>query len=113
MAVAELLALREQIASPRAPQHDDANNPQDRSLANTMRALRRCMRNLGKYCEPTNDVLYNLSRAKIQRYTNHTDKRARYRPPNPDKKPLGEPTVRKINALERDQLRTHDQRIAA
>lgn len=112
MAVAELLALREQIVAKRAHQQHDAYGPQDRSLARTMRALRRCMRNLSK-CEPTNNVLHDLSQARVQRYTNHTDKRARYRPPNPDKKPLGEPIIRKINAIERDQLRKHGQRIAA
>lgn len=113
MAVAELLALREQIAAKRDHHRDHAYDPRDRSLATTMRALRRCMRNLTKYCEPTNNVLHDLSQAKIQRYTNHTDKRARYRPPNPDKKPLGDPTVRKINAIERDELANHAQRIAA
>src|SRR5271169_2853666 len=113
MAVTELLALREQIAAKCDDRQDDAYNPQDRSLANTMRALRRCMRNLTKYCDPTDNVLQELSHATILRYRNHADKRARYRPPNPDKKPLGEPSVRKINAIERDQLRIHDQRIAA
>jgi Transposase DDE domain len=113
MAIAELLALREQIATKRDRQQDDAYDPQDRSLANTMRALRRCMRNLGKNREPANNVRHDLSQAKIQRYTNHTDKRARYRPPNPDKKPLGDPIVRKINAIERDQLRKHRLQIAA
>ena len=47
MAVAELLALREQI--PAVEDHVEAPyDPQDRSLANTMRALRKCMRNLHK-----------------------------------------------------------------
>jgi hypothetical protein len=113
MAVAELLALREQIAAKCNNRQDDGYDPQDRSLANTMRALRRCMRNLTKSCDPTDNVLQELSHATILRYRNHADKRARYRPPNPDKKPLGEPSLRKINATERDQLRKYDQRIAA
>jgi hypothetical protein len=113
MAVAELLALREQIAAKREEHPDDGYDPQDRSLANTMRALRRSMRNLTKYCDPRHNLLQELSQAKVQRYTNHTDKRARYRPANPDKKPLGEPTVRKINATEREHLKTHDHRVAA
>ncbi len=33
----------------------------------------------------------------MQKYHNRTDKKARYRPPKPDKKPLGEPTVTKLN----------------
>lgn len=112
MAVAELLALREQIA---ATQEDQpvAYDPQDRSLANTMRALRRSMRDLARYCDSRDNLLKELAQAKVQRYTNHTDKRARYRPANPDKKPLGNPTLRKINAIERETLRNNHDRIAA
>lgn len=113
MAVAELLALREQVIARREDRPDDAYDPQDRSLANTMRALRRSMRNLAKYCDPSDNLLQQLSQAKVQRYTNHTDKRARYRPANPDKKPLGEPTVRKISAKQNETLTQCDQRIAA
>lgn len=112
MAVAELLALREQIAAGQEGQ-PAAYLPQDRSLANTMRALRRSMRDLARYCHLSDSLLQELAQAKVQRYTNHTDKRARYRPANPDKKPLGEPAVRKINATEREMLRAHHQRIAA
>jgi hypothetical protein len=107
-----LLALREQMALPEERPNDDYD-PQDRSLASTMRALRRSMRRLTKYCDPTDSVFQQLSQAKVLRYTNHTDKRARYRPQNPDKKPLGEPTVRKLNTQERETLRKHSQRIAA
>jgi hypothetical protein len=113
MAVAELFALREQMAARRQKQRDHDYDPQDRSLANTMRALRRSMRNLTKDCDPEDNLFRKLSQAKVQRYNNRTDKRARYRPANPDKKPLGEPTVRKPNATERARLREYDQRIAA
>ncbi len=109
MAVAELLAIREQVAA----RDEEAYDPQDRSLANTLRALRKSMRRLTKYPEPSDNLFQQLSKAKVQRYTNHTDKRARYRPANPDKKPLGEPTVRKINAKQRETLRQYDHRIAA
>lgn len=112
MAVAELLALREQLAQ-RERQSWHQTHPQDRSLANTMRALRKGMRNLRTPGDPCDDLLQNLSRAKVQRYRNHTDKRARYRPANPDKKTLGEPKLRKINAREREKLKTHNQHIAA
>jgi hypothetical protein len=113
MAVAELLALREQIAATREGKPREDYDPQDRSLANTMRALRKSMRNLSKYCDPAHSLLQELSQATVQRYANQTDKRARYRPKNPDKKPLGDPIVRKMNATERERLRKHNQRLAA
>ena len=108
MAVAELLALREQLAGRKR----DAD-PQDRSLANTLRALRKAMRNLSKALRSDDSLRDDLARAKVQRYHNRTDKKARYRPANPDKKPLGEPQVRKLNASEREKLILHDQQIAA
>ena len=77
MAVVELIALREQI---RADDEDDSGktyDPQDRSLANTMRALRKCMRQLHKYSQRDEGLLQALSPALVQRYDNHTDKRAR------------------------------------
>jgi hypothetical protein len=52
MAVVELLALREQIAAPRERKSAHQNDPQDRSLANTLRALRKAMRNLRRPCAP-------------------------------------------------------------
>jgi hypothetical protein len=113
MAVAELIALREQIPATREANPDTDYDPQDRSLANTMRAVRKCMRNLNKCCHPEGGLLYQLSQAMVQRYDNQTDKRARYRPKNPDKRPLGDPTVRKMNAEERERLRKHKQSIAA
>ena len=113
MAVAELMALREQIPATREGKPDRDYDPQDRSLANTMRALRKCMRNLNKYSDPENGLLHQLSQATVQRYDNQTDKRARYRPKNPDKKPLGDPNVRKINTEERKKLRKHNQTVAA
>jgi hypothetical protein len=113
MAVAELLALREQIAAASKDKPEEDYDPQDRSLANTMRVMRKTMRNLNKYYDPTDNLFHELSQAKVQRYTNHTDKRARYRPANPDKKSLGDPTVRKLSAKERARLRKHEHRVAA
>ena len=106
MAVAELLALRQQIGP---PEEERSYDPQDRSLANTMRALRKCMRNLNNYCTLEDGLLSQLSQALVQRYRNRTDKRARYRPKNPDKKPLGDPTVHKLNALQRKKLTQHNE----
>ena len=111
MAVAELLALREQKAAARNAKA--AYDPQDRSLANTLRALRKCMRNLHKTVTADDGVKHELSRAKVQRYHNRTDKRARYRPKNPDKKALGEPTVQKMTAAQRKKLTRHHALTAA
>lgn len=113
MAFAELVSLRAQIPAQGRSASESDYDPKDRSLANTMRVLRKSMRNLSKYHEPDDDLFEQLSRAKVQRYNNRTDKRSRYRPKNPDKKPLGEPTVRKMTVEEREKLRKHDQNIAA
>jgi len=112
MAVAELLALREQMAA-HASRKDADYEPRDRSLANTMRALRKALRTLTRCCDQAEGLLADLSRAKVQRYQNRTDKRARYRPPNPDKKPLGDPTVRRLTAEERIKLEKHRLETAA
>ena len=113
MAVAELLALREQILPEQEPDADDAYDPKDRSLANTIRALRQCMRNLNKYPQPSEGLLQQLAQALVQKYQNQTDKKARYRPKNPDKKPLGDPKVRKMSLDERRKLQDINQNLAA
>jgi len=113
MAFAELVALREQIPSEKVAEDESSYDTKDRSLANTMRTLRRCMRNLNVYAEPGNELAYQLSRALVQKYNNTTDKKARYRPKNSDKKPLGEPTIRKLSREERAKLRQIEQRVAA
>ncbi len=112
MAVAELLALREQIAAKEAAS-EEASDPIDRSLANTMRALRTCMRRLDKRPREENGLYHQLSKALVQRYANHTDKRSRYRPKNPDKKPLGDPDLRTMTTTEREKLRELKQNQAA
>jgi len=103
MAVAELFALSEQI--PHAHKHDgERYSPKQRSLAETMRALRKCMRNLNSISDPENGPLQWLAAALVKQYDNRTDKRARYRPKNPDKKPLGDPEIREMNSHERRKL---------
>ena len=104
MAVAELLAITEQIASTADAEDDTRYDPNDRSLAQTMRAIRSCLRNLEKYETEGSGLLQQLARALVQRYDNKTDKRSRYRPKNPDKKPLGDPNIRKLSAIERKKL---------
>ena len=103
MAFAELLALREQIGNKKVRPPDDYDT-RHRSLANTMRAIRKCMRQLHKYATIDDDLLDQLSLAQVKKYNNTTDKKARYRPKNPDKKPLGEPTIRKLDRQERQKL---------
>lgn len=103
MAFAELVALGEQIAQ-RDNEDKNGYDPKDRSLAETLRSLRKCMRQLHKIAEPDNGLHQWLAASLVKRYNNSTDKRARYRPKNPDKKPLGDPTIRKLNANERRKL---------
>jgi hypothetical protein len=114
MAFAELIALREQVSNEQESQRENeaSYDTKDRSLANTMRALRKCMRNLNKYVAPSQGLLYELTCAVVQKYNNRTDKKARYRPKNPDKKPLGEPTIRKLNREEREKLRKISEKLA-
>jgi Transposase DDE domain len=115
MAMAELLALREQIPRDQNSTRKTVSGYQakDRSLAGTMRALRKCMRHLSKNADPEDNVLHHLSRALVQRYHNHTDKKSRYLPQNPDKKPLGEPHVMTLTRKQRKHLKTLNQEIAA
>jgi hypothetical protein len=114
MAFAELVALREQLAQNKRPTKRKPDyDPKDRSLANTIRALRKCMRNLNRDVDPRTDLLSQLAGALVQKYNNRTNKKARYRPPNPDKKPLGEPTVTKLNREAREKLARLTEKIAA
>ena len=113
MAVAELIALREQFRAAAERGSREDHDPQDRSLANTMRALRKCMRQLHTFPEREDDLMHALSHAVVQRYNNRTDKRARYRPKNPDKKPLGDPAVTKLNCEQRRKLQQHHQKAVA
>lgn len=110
MAHAELLAMRAQI--PKAEKANKKFNPRDRSLANSLRVLRRYMRNLDQSVRLTS-LMNDLGLALVQNYNNRTDKRARYRPKNPDIKPLKDPTVRKLTLEEKKKLRIHELKNAA
>lgn len=55
----------------------------------------------------------DLGLALVPKYNNRTDKRARYRPKNPDIKPLKDPTVRKLTHEEKKKLRMHELKNAA
>lgn len=113
MAVAELIALREQMRKGSANRRGSRKDPQRRSLAKTMRALRKCMSRLHKVPAADAGLLRALSDAVVQRYNNRTDKRSRYRPRNPDKKPLGDPNVTKLSAEQLRKLRQHQQHAQA
>lgn len=112
MAVAELFALKEQLAPRRrGNQQTQSKNrdapradPWKRSLADTIRALRRCLRRLDRTPAPGEDLTTRLQSAVTDSYQRNSSKKARYRPPNPDKKPLGDPQLRKLNDQERKKL---------
>ena len=111
MAVAELFALKEQLAT-RSPKSnardstgDSVGDPAKRSLANTMRALRGCMKNLNDVPAPREDLASLLRKAVTDSYVRSASKRARYCPPNPDKKPLGDPQIRQITPQEKKDIR--------
>lgn len=112
MAVAELFALKEQLAV--SPQrHRPPPDPAKRSLANAIRALRQCLRNLRSIPEHGRDLRTLLAAAVTDDYQRKAAKRARYRPPNPDKKPLGEPKLRKITPQENKKLHALEEKLAA
>lgn len=106
MAVAELLAWKEQLARRAARSAGKAKegDPAKRSLAKTMRALRRCLANLDEVPAPGRDLGSRLSEAVTDSYERRKSKGARYRPPNPDKKPLGDPQVRPPDQEEKEKL---------
>lgn len=115
MAVAELLALKEQVEglcsaktktkrSKRERSPARISTPSDRSLAGTMRALRGCLKNLRERPQPGEDLASQLKDALTDGYQRTSSKKARYRPVNPDKKALGNPKVRKPDRGERRKL---------
>jgi hypothetical protein len=115
MAVPELFALKEQLEQ-RASRPGRKTNPVDpakRSLAQTMRAIRACLRDLDKTPEPGQDLVSRLRLALTDDYRRRSSKRARYRPNNPDKKPLGNPKVRPMTRQEIKLLEQSRQRLAA
>lgn len=106
MAVAELFALKEQLSPSRAGSKNNASSgdPKKRSLANTMRALRQCLTHLREMPDHGCDLRTQLRQALTDSYRRRSSKRSRYHPPNPDKSPLGNPKLRKLNTIERRKL---------
>ncbi len=103
MAVAELFALKEQLDRRAAKRKH--RTPDRRSLAATMRALRWCLRNLKEPSPRVGGLTHRLRQAVIDDYRRRSSKRARYRPANPDKKPLGDPKLRVVTSTEKRNLR--------
>jgi hypothetical protein len=108
MAVAELFALKEQLRRRRRviPAESLTGDPRKRSLARTLRALRFCLNHLTSVPEPGRELPARLRQAVTDDYVRRSSKRARYRPANPDKKPLGNPTIRQLTADEREELKS-------
>jgi hypothetical protein len=107
MAVAELFALKEQLTQ-RVPKKSRGPtkpiDPIKRSLADTMRAIRSCLRDLHGVPEPDRNLASKLRAATTDGYRRKSSKQARYRPKNPDKKKLGDPNVRRLSAIEKRKL---------
>lgn len=124
MAVAELLALKAQLA----PQQESRRRatrqsgcrakpplptPPDRSLAATMRGLRQCLRNLDEQPPAGQDLATVLQHALKDRYHRRSSKRGRHYRPNPDKKPLGKPKLRTLTPAQRRTLSQTPTHLAA
>lgn len=115
MAVAELFGLKEQLTKRPQTSRKALRQPPDparRSLANTMRAIRQCTRNLNDVPEPGKDLATLLREALTDSYKRKS-KRARYRPLNSDKKALGEPKVRTLTTTEKKKLCQIEKKLAA
>jgi hypothetical protein len=112
MAVVELFALKEQLAKrpSRSAAKKSAGDPIKRSLAQAVRALRKCLRNLNDVPAVGEDLASQLRDAVTDDYIRKAPKRARYRPPNPDKKPLGDPKLRRLTAKEKQALKRAEAR---
>ena len=110
MAVAEMFALKEQLAKPtrKSDVRGKSGEPVKRSLAQTMRAVRGCLAKLGETPEPGEDLASQLRNAVTDSYERKASKKARYRPPNPDKMPLGDPKIRRLTAKENQQMAQAD-----
>jgi hypothetical protein len=115
MAIAELFALKEQLSERRSKRCQDQSlpGPEKRSLANTIRAIRNCLRHLNEIPKPGKDLLIQLRLALTDDYQRKKSKKARYRPKNPDKKPLGNPKVRQPDAKEKKKLKEFSHKKAA
>jgi hypothetical protein len=115
MAVVELFALKEQLAAREQKRRSrpPAPDPARRSLAASLRAVRDCLCRPNEVPEPGQDLGSALRAAVTDGYERHRPKGARYRPPNPDKKPLGAPVIRPLTPEEAQRLQNFTLKKAA
>ncbi len=120
MAVVELFALKEQLQPTRAKTKTKTKaavttgDPRKRSLAGAMRALRYCLNHLESAPQANRNLRLRLRQAVTDDYVRKSAKRSRHRRINPDKKPLGDPHIRRLTPKERTQLNTFEpHKIAA
>jgi hypothetical protein len=112
-AQSERRAEKAQAPGAEAAQGSAGAGPARRSLAQTMRALRHCLRYPDEVPGAGQDLQSRLAEAMTDGYQRQSSKKARYRPPNPDKKPLGEPKISKPDAEQRQKLRETAEKCAA
>ncbi len=117
MAVAELLALKEQIPNTTPDQKQEKDRPpytpKKRSLANTMRAIYDCLNELSETPAPQQDLFSRLARAVTDDYKRSSSKKARFRPKNSQQKKVGDPKVRKLEPHERKKITAFEEKAAA
>jgi hypothetical protein len=115
MAIAELWAIKEQLSRfrNRSKSKRRPYTPRKRSLARTMKAIRTCLRNLPPVAEPRENLAAALRIAVTDDYRRKASKRARYHPPNDDKKPLGDPKLKHMTKNQWKLLVDIELRIAA
>ena len=78
-----------------------------------MRAIRGCLKNLRERPNLGEELVDQLRAAVVDGYVRKSSKKARYRPPNPDKKPLGDPKIRRLDAKEKQGLKRQTHKNAA
>lgn len=119
MSLAELFAVKEQLAAqprPAVPERllpaaSAAWDPQKRSLAETISALRWSLTHLHETPRPGETLTDKLRQAQTDAYIRNSSKAARYRPPNKDKKKLGHPRIRPFTPRETLQRKALQRRI--
>lgn len=105
MAIAELLALTEQLA--KQDHRSGGYTPKDRSLANTMRAIYDCLDELREFVSPKADLFHRLAEAVTDSYQRNRSKKARFRPKQSEKKKkkIKPPEVRPMERDEKEKLK--------
>lgn len=113
MAIAELLALTEQLAKP--DHRSGGYTPKDRSLANTMRAIYDCLDELREFVEPEADLFHRLAEAVTDGYKRKRSKKARFTPKQSEKKKkkIKPPEVRPMERAEQEKLKNIRAKAAA